>query len=169
MPRRIPLLAAAAALTPAGVIAVAHAEGDGGRGSHSAQAPRTLRVVAQPTGGGQVDNAPSGTSVGDEFFEHGSIADRAGHRLGRFTLTTQLVAGNASHGTEHSTVIVFLRGGQLVTSGGHATVERFSMAVVTRGFPHRLLARRSPNTELRGSTWSAADDTVLTSTACSID
>ncbi|MDQ6777342.1 MAG: hypothetical protein M3071_14245 [Actinomycetota bacterium] len=124
MPRRALLVAAALALTPAGVLAAARADA-----GPSTRAPRVLRLVAQPTGDGQVDNPPSGISVGDEFFEHGVITGRAGRRLGHYALTTQLVAGNASHGTEQSTVTVFLRGGQLVTAGGHATVDRFSMAV----------------------------------------
>lgn len=128
MPRRALLIAAAVAITPTGAIAATRAAD----GSSSAQTPasQTLSLVAKPTSGGQVDNRPKGTSPGDEFYEHGTITDRAGHHLGTFALTTQLVAGTANHGTEQSTVDVFLRDGQLVTTGGHATVARFSMAVV---------------------------------------
>lgn len=125
MPHRLSLLAAAVALMPAGAIAVAQADS----GQH-AGTTRTLSFIAQPTGGGQVDNPPKGLSPGDEFFEHGTIANTGGHRMGSYTLTTHLIAGTANHGTEQSTVIVFLARGQLVTTGGHATVERFSMAVV---------------------------------------
>ncbi len=129
MSRRALLAAAAAALAPAGAIAVAHADGSNPH-PRAARAVRTLELVARATGGGAVDNKPQGISPGDQFFEHGRITDPAGRRLGSFTLTTELVAGTASHGSEQSTVIVFLHGGQLVTTGGHATVARFSMAVV---------------------------------------
>lgn len=125
--QRRALLITALALTPTGVIAAAHAAEPGSPTSTPAQ---TLQLLARPTGGGQIDNAPKGISPGDQFFGHGVISGSSGRRLGSFTLTTELIAGRASRGTEQSTMIISLPTGQLVITGGHRTADRFSMAVV---------------------------------------
>lgn len=122
MSPRLFLLTVAAALTTAWLITSAEADGP--------PAAQTLQLVARSTGGGEVDNAPKGVSVGDEFFEHGTVADTSGRPVGRFTLTTQLVAGTAEHGTEHSTTVLSTPHGEIVTLGAHATVSRFATAVV---------------------------------------
>lgn len=122
MPPRLLFLAVAAALGAAWLVASAQADGP--------PAAQTLQLVARPTGGGQVDNAPKGVSVGDEFFEHGTVADTSGRPVGRFTLTTQLVSGTGEHGTEHSTTVLTTRNGEIVTLGAHPTVARFATAVV---------------------------------------
>lgn len=126
MNRRLPALAAALAVTPAGVVAIADAAGS----PSAAATGQTLKLVARPTGGGQIDNRPKGPSAGDQFFESGTLSDPAQHRLGRFTLTAELVAGGARHGSEQSTVVAFLPGGQIVMTGGHATTDRFIAPVV---------------------------------------
>lgn len=126
--RALLITATALTITPSAVIAAAHA--DPGAATPTPSPTPALQLVAHPTGGGQIDNAPKGISPGDQFYEHGTITAVSGRHLGSFTLTTELIAGSANHGTEQSTVTVALPDGQIVTTGGHRTVDRFTMAVV---------------------------------------
>lgn len=120
---RLTIAALAVAAVAAGGVATAS-----GAGSPS-HAPRSRTFTAHPTGGGQIDNAPHGVSVGDEFYESG-VLRAAGHRLGRYALTAQLVGGTPAHGLEQTTLTAFLPHGQVVATGGHRTVDRFTLPVV---------------------------------------
>ena len=96
----------------------------------SAATGTTLTLAAKPTGGSGLDLGRKGVSIGDQFFEHGTLSDAAGHGAGRFQLVTQLVAGSAKHGTEQNEFTLFLAGGQIAVSGGHATSSRFTMPII---------------------------------------
>ena len=114
-------LAAAAALG-AGALAT------GGAGG----APGTsLTLTAKPTGANQLDLGRHGVSVGDQFFEHGSLADASGKAAGHFQIAGQLVSGNARRGSEQTTMTLFVAGGTLEIAGGHAAVEGgYALSVV---------------------------------------
>jgi hypothetical protein len=90
----------------------------------------TLALTATPSGGSGLDLGRKGTSVGDQFFEHGKLADAGGRAAGRFQLVTQLVAGNARHGTEQNSLTLYLANGTIAVVGGHATTDRFTMPVI---------------------------------------
>src|SRR5213593_1647826 len=95
--RPIYLLAPAAAA----VVGVAALAGS----STAAPASRTeMHFTAKPTSGSAVDNDPKGPSVGDQFFERGTLKSSDGTAAGTFILTTQLVAGTAANGFEHQTI-----------------------------------------------------------------
>ena len=106
-------------------VAVAAAGATLASGQAPAQ-PTTLSFTATPGGGSGLDLGRKGPSVGDQFFENGRLAGAAS---GRFQLATQLVAGNARHGTESNQVSLTLPGGHVEAAGMHATVNRFSVPV----------------------------------------
>lgn len=118
--------AAAATVLGAGLVTVVRAEP---AGATSAATGSTLRLVGHPTGGGAVDAAPKGPSVGDEFFASGYLTEGSARHRGTFTLSTQLVAGDADAGFEQSETVAYLGPDTLVMSGGHGTVDRFTLPV----------------------------------------
>jgi len=89
--------------------------------------PATIRVSAKPRGGSQLDQGRKGVSPGDQFFEHGALS---GGPTGSYSLSGQLVSGNARHGREHAMITLYFRGGTLVAEGGHGLANRFTMPVV---------------------------------------
>jgi hypothetical protein len=130
VPRR--LIVGAAAAVGAGALAVTLSTGSAGAGTSPSG---TLRLVATGTGGGSVDNAPRGTSLGDGFFESGTVADGSGKTVGKFTVTGQLVGGTVHNGAvqnglEQSETVVYLPGGTLVLDGGYPSQDGFSLPVV---------------------------------------
>jgi len=54
----------------------------------------TITLTAQATGATPIDLGRKGTPLGDEFLEHGTLTDAAGHSTGSFQLVAQLVSGN---------------------------------------------------------------------------
>jgi len=89
--------------------------------------PATIRVNAKPQGGNQLDLGRKGVSPGDQFFEHGALS---GGQTGSYSLSGQLVSGNARHGREHAMITLYFSGGTLVAEGGHGLESRFTMPVV---------------------------------------
>jgi hypothetical protein len=83
----------------------------------------TLSLTAHATGGSALDLGRKGTSIGDQFFEHGTVTG------GRFQLVTQLVAGNGRHGTEQSEITVVLQGGTIAAAGAHGTRGHYALPV----------------------------------------
>jgi hypothetical protein len=73
---------------------------------------------------------PKGTSIGDQFLESGTLRSSAGGRKGHFELTSQLVSGNERHGTEASSIMLHLKRGEIVATGGHGLSERYVLPVV---------------------------------------
>lgn len=125
---RRPLLLGAAAVAVGGTLALALCAGTAGA---SSSPTGTLQLVATGTGGGSVDNAPKGPSLGDQFFESGRVADAgSGRTVGTFTVTGELVGGTTSNGLEQSETVVYLAGGTIVLDGGHPTQDDFSLPVV---------------------------------------
>jgi hypothetical protein len=122
------VLTGAIAVAGAGTLALALAAGPAG--ATSAAPSGTVRLVATGTGGGSIDNAPKGPSLGDEFFESGTVADGSGTTVGKFTVTGELVGGTTRNGLEQSETVVYLPGGTLVLDGGHPTQDTFSLPVV---------------------------------------
>jgi hypothetical protein len=115
-------VALAAALAAGGAVAVT-ANGQGGGSS-------TIGLTAKATGGTALDLGRKGVSAGDEFLERGVLTDAAGHPAGRFQMVTQLVGGNARHGSEQTSMTLYLANGEIEVIGGHATASRFVMPVV---------------------------------------
>ena len=110
-------------IAAAGLVALA-----AGAGIASGQTGNTtLALTAKPTGGSGLDLGHKGTSVGDQFFERGTLSGAA---AGRFQLVTQLVAGNARHGTEQSEITVFVKHGTIEAAGAHGTRSHYVMPVV---------------------------------------
>ena len=109
-------------------------------GSHSAVAShaqpgvatsfKTLTVTATPGGGSGVDNTPKGPSVGDQYFEHGTLKSADMTRVGTYVLVTQLVAGDANQGQEQQSITLHLSDGDLTTAGGIATADSYTVPVV---------------------------------------
>jgi hypothetical protein len=89
-----------------------------------------LTFTAHPTGGSGVDNAPKGPSVGDQFFERGTVRAADGSKAGTFQLVTQLVAGTAKHGHEHQSLSLHLDNGTVLTMGDTPTKESYTVAVI---------------------------------------
>ena len=114
-------LVTAAVATSAGF--AVNASGQGAPGT-------TLTLSAKPTGGVPIDLGRKGVSPGDQFLEHGVLRDPSGHPAGHFQMVTQLVSGNARHGGEQSSLTLYLAGGQVQVTGGHATASRFVLPVV---------------------------------------
>ena len=111
----------------AGAVAVAVAVSGAGWASGQAAPQRTtLTLIAKPTGGSGLDVGRKGPTIGDEFFENGTVS---GDRKGRYQLVTQLVAGNARRGSENNSLYLTLPDGEIQTSGVHGTVSRFHMPV----------------------------------------
>jgi hypothetical protein len=90
----------------------------------------TIDLKAKATGGAPVNVGPKAISPGDEFLEHGVLADASGKPAGRFQMITQFVSGSARRGNEQSSFTLYLKGGQLTVMGGHATTSRFTLPVV---------------------------------------
>jgi hypothetical protein len=90
----------------------------------------TLELTAKATGGMPINVGPKRPSVGDQFVEHGVLADAAGHSAGRFQMVTQLVSGNGRRGAEQGAFTLYLAGGELAVTGGHATTSRYTLPVV---------------------------------------
>jgi hypothetical protein len=112
---------AAAAITTGAVAMTANGDSSGGT---------TIDLKAKPTGGAPVNVGPKAVSPGDEFLEHGVLSDASGKPAGRFQMITQFVDGTARRGHEQSWFTLYLPGGQLTVSGGHATTSRFELPVV---------------------------------------
>jgi hypothetical protein len=108
-------------ITAAGLVALAAGAGI----AHGQASGTTLAFTATPSGGSGLDLGQKGTSVGDQFFEHGKLAGG-----GHFQLVTQLVAGNGRHGTEQSEITVIVHDGTIESAGAHATSGRYLMPVV---------------------------------------
>jgi hypothetical protein len=87
----------------------------------------TIQLTATPQGGSQLDLGRKGVSPGDQFFEHGELR---GARNGNYTLSGQLVSGNARRGREHAMLTIYLADGTIVSEGGHGLNGRFAMPVV---------------------------------------
>jgi hypothetical protein len=110
-------------IAAAGLVAVAAGAGI----AHGQSSGAALSFTATATGGSGVDLGRKGTSVGDQFFERGKVSGAA---VGRFQLATQLVAGNARHGTEQSEITVFVDHGTIEAAGAHATRSHYVLPVV---------------------------------------
>jgi hypothetical protein len=97
-------------------------------GSSDAASPSstTIQVNAKPQGGSQLDLGRKGVSAGDQFFEHGALS---GGQSGTYSLSGQLVSGNARHGREHVMLTLYLRDGTLVAEGGHGLSSHFTIPV----------------------------------------
>ena len=123
---RIPKLTVAAlavsAIAAGGAVALTSASGASSAG--------TLTFTARPSSGTPVDLGPKGTSIGDQFLESGTLRSGAGGRKGHFELTSQLVSGNERHGTEASSIMLHLKRGEIVATGGHGLSERYVLPVV---------------------------------------
>lgn len=112
-------LTALAAATP-GLANASGADGD----RHT-----TLTLRLHPHGGGQLDLGAKGLSLGDEFFEHGSITGGArGHYLLSGSLTAMPRASTPPGESQHFTLR--LRHGSIEAIGQHPAVNRFTVAVV---------------------------------------
>jgi hypothetical protein len=100
----------------------------GAIGSSDAASPgsATIQVTATPQGGSQLDLGRKGVSPGDQFFENGGLK---GDQSGTYTLSGQLVSGNARHGREHMMLTLYLRDGALVAEGGHGLSSHFTVPV----------------------------------------
>jgi hypothetical protein len=116
------IAALAAATVATGAVAMT-ANGDSAGGG-------TIDLTAKPNGGAPVNVGPKGISPGDEFLEYGVLADASGQPAGRFQMITQFVNGTARHGNEQSWFTLYLKGGQLTVTGGHATTSRFALPIV---------------------------------------
>src|SRR5436190_18122787 len=115
------VIAALAATAVAGAIAT------GAVGADSGGTSMTLKAKA--TGGTPLDLGRRGISTGDQYLEHGTLTGGDGKAAGRFQMVTQLVSRNGHHGSEQSSMTLYLAGGEIEVIGGHATTARFSMPV----------------------------------------
>jgi hypothetical protein len=95
----------------------------------SASGNSTLTLTAKPTGGTPIDLGAKGTSLGDEFLEHGSLRGVSGGGAGQFLLTSQLVSGTPRRGSETTAMTLHLQGGEIVAEGGHALAEHYVLPV----------------------------------------
>lgn len=88
-----------------------------------------LTLTAHPRGGGQVDVAPAGVSLGDEFFEHGTLGGDAG---GSYSLSGELVQmpGSSTPPWESQHFTLRLRHGTIEAIGQHRAVNKFTIAIV---------------------------------------
>jgi hypothetical protein len=111
-----------AAIVAAGGLAAVEASG-----SAKPAAASTIQVTAKPKGGNMLDLGRKGVSPGDEFFEHGVLT---GGGNGTYSLSGQLVSGNARHGQEHAMLTLYLSGGTIEAVGGHGLGSHFTMPVV---------------------------------------
>lgn len=112
-----------AAVIAGGALAAVEASG-----SATPVAAPTIQLNAKPAGGGQLDLGHKGVSPGDQFFEHGSLTGGSGP--GAYSLSGELVSGNARHGLEHAMITLYLSGGTIQALGGHGLTSRFTMPVV---------------------------------------
>jgi hypothetical protein len=112
---------AVAAIAAGGAVAVS--------ATSAASGNTTLTLTAKPTGGTPIDLGPKGTSLGDQFLEHGSLRRASGGRVGDFQLTAQLASGSPRRGTETTAMTLHLPGGEIVAEGDHALVERYVVPV----------------------------------------
>ena len=110
-------------ITTIGLVALAAAAGI----ASGQTSDTTLALTAKPTSGSGLDLGRKGTSIGDQFFEHGKLTGAAS---GRFQLVTQLVAGNGRHGTEQSEITVIVHGGTIAAAGAHRTRSHYALPVV---------------------------------------
>ena len=108
----------AAALTAASLAAI------DASGSATPAAGQTLTFTAKPQGGSNLDTGRKGVTPGDQFFEHGALS---GSASGSYSLSGQLVSGDARHGREHAMLTLYLPGGTLEAVGGHGLGSRFTM------------------------------------------
>lgn len=95
-----------------------------------------LTLTAHPRGGGQADIAPAGLSLGDEFFEHGTLGGAA---HGSYSLSGELIQkpGSSTPPWESQHFTLRLRGGTLEAIGQHPAVDDFTVAVVGGTGPWR--------------------------------
>lgn len=134
MTRKFKLATVTAATTSAGVAGVLIAGGLAPLPA-SAQdaAPHHVRVTmsVHPSADHQVDLAPTGMSVGDEIFEHGTL-NRAGHHYGSYAFTGTLVRlpGKKTPPRETQHFTLHLPGGAVEASGEHQAVDSFTLAVL---------------------------------------
>jgi hypothetical protein len=105
--------------------------------AHRSASRMTLTV--HPTGGGQVDVGRPGLSLGDEFFEHGTVS---GGAHGTYSLSGELIQlpGAATPPRESQHFTLRLRGGTIEAIGQHAAVDDFTVAVVGGTGPWRHAA-----------------------------
>lgn len=122
--------------------------------SGGSAAGTTIDLKATPTGGAPVNVGPKAVSPGDEFLEHGVLLDTSGQRAGRFQMITQFVDGNARRGNEQSSFTLYLTGGQLAVTGGHATTSRFTLPVIGGTGPYAGAAGTLTVTPGKGETES---------------
>lgn len=89
----------------------------------------TLSLRLHPQGGGQVDVGDQGMSLGDEFFERGSISgDATGHYLLGGALVAMPHGSTPPRESQHFTLR--LGNGSIEAIGQHPAVNRFTVAVV---------------------------------------
>ncbi|CAN5596481.1 hypothetical protein BH20ACT17_BH20ACT17_02050 [soil metagenome] len=90
----------------------------------------TITLTAKATGATPIDLGRKGASLGDEFLEHGTLTDAAGHSAGSFQLVAQLVSGKTRHGSEQTTMTLHLASGTLQVAGGHGLTEGYVIPVI---------------------------------------
>ena len=118
--------------------------------SPSTAAPTVLHLTAKATTGHGVDAEPKGPSVGDQFFERGTLQSSGGSAAGTYQLVTQLVAGTANKGFEHQSISLQLSGGEVLTLADMATRESYVVPVIGgsgdyAGATGTLAARSAPH------------------------
>jgi hypothetical protein len=99
--------------------------------AHASAATRhtTVTLRLHPRGGGQVDLGDPGMSLGDEFFEHGTITGAArGHYLLDGALIAMPHGSTPPRESQHFTLR--LGHGSIEAVGQHPAVNRFTVAVV---------------------------------------
>jgi hypothetical protein len=101
------------------------------RTSASAKPAAIIRhLTAKATGGSGVDNTPRGPSLGDMFFEHGTMTDSTGGKAGTYQLVTQLVAGTPQRGDEHESLTLHLADGDVLALEDIAARDSYTLAVI---------------------------------------
>jgi hypothetical protein len=114
----------ATALTAVAVATPSLADASGAGTRHS-----TLTLRLHPHGGGQLDLGAKGLSLGDEFFEHGTVTgDAQGHYLRSGSLIAMPHGSTPPQESQHFSLR--LGHGTIEAVGQHAAVNRFTVAVI---------------------------------------
>jgi len=114
----------ATALTAIAVATPNLADASGAGTRHS-----TLTLRLHPHGGGQLDLGAKGLSLGDEFFEHGTVTgDAQGHYLLSGSLIAMPHGSTPPQESQHFTLR--LGHGTIEAVGQHGAANRFTVAVV---------------------------------------
>lgn len=128
------VVVAAAGSVVAPTLATASTHSAVSSSSAASRQAATFGLRFHPRGGGQADIGPQGLSLGDEFFEHGTISGAA---HGSYSLSGELIRmpGSSTPPWESQHFTLRLGGGTIEATGQHPAVDTFTVAV-TGGTGH---------------------------------